>query len=212
MIQKLIDEALQKEQDERKDRKRSGKYSPSLFGRCYRMQYWNRLDEPISDPLDARTLRKFKVGKIFHDFVEKLLPNHDVEVKVENEDILGFADVVTENRVMDLKSAHTNDFRRFWSKDYDIFKGKETNWLQVATYAWILKKPECGLCFIGKDDLCIEEYFSYTEKWIPKIEEEVGNLKKWWLLQELPPAEPRAYNGKECSYCGYQTKCKGDTK
>jgi hypothetical protein len=206
-IQQLIDSVLLEKESLKSTRHRSGKWSPSQFGKCYLAQYWHRKNEPISNPIPVRTLRKFAVGKIFHDFVEGLLPEHLTEVKVETDDILGFADIVLDDCVIDIKSAHTNDFRRFWSKDYDIYKGKSTNWLQVATYAKLLNKSWCGLFFIGKDDLCVEQYVAKTSQFEKDIETELEILRAYWRKGELPKAEPRAYNGKECGYCSYKDKC-----
>ena len=211
-LQKLIDEALAREQLERSGRVRSGMISPSSLGRCYRFQYWSRKNEPVSDPIDARTLRKFKAGKLFHDFVGGLLIGQEKEVLVKKDDILGYADIVMEDRVLDIKSVHSNDFRRFWGKDYDVFKEKEGYWLQVATYAWILQKKWCGLFFISKDDLITEQYEALTTRFIPKIEEELKILRDYWNKNELPNGSPRAYNGKECLYCGFYTKCDSPDK
>lgn len=212
MLQKLIDDALQKEQDSRKDRVRSGMWSPSSFGRCFRYQYWNRKNEPISNPVDARTLRKFKAGKLFHDFVEKLLPEHQTEVLVKKDDILGYADVVFTDKVIDVKSVHSYDFKRFWSTGYDVYKEKDSYWRQVATYSWILGKKWCGLFFISKDDLITEQYEALTEKFIPSIKAELKILRDYWDKKELPEGKPIAYGGKECEYCSYRTKCDSPNK
>lgn len=210
MIQKLIDECLAKEQESRSQRVRSGLWSPSLFGRCYRAQYWNRKDEPVTDPPDARVLRIFKAGKLFHDFVQKLITeqhlNIQTEVKVLTEDICGYADIVNDNCVWDIKSIHS---KAFWYMDkQDIAVTKFPHILQVMTYAIILKKPNTRLVYISKDDLCIREYgFIVNERWEEEVSNELKKLNEFWANEWLPPAEPRAYKGKECQYCGFKTKC-----
>jgi len=213
MIQKLIDAELIKEQEARKDRVRSGKISPHMLGRCYRAQYWNRKNEPQTNPPDVATLRKFKAGTLFHDYVEQFLPKHETEVKVETEDILGYADIVPEDCVWDVKSIHSRAFWYMEKNDYNINKAKYGNILQVMTYAMLLDKPKGGLIFISKDDLYSAEYVFGLDNWKPQVESELERLRAAWMVQELPPGRPRAYTNakgeiKEGVYCGWQTKCK----
>jgi hypothetical protein len=138
-VQELIDETL----EPKEKRIRSGKMSPSSFGKCFRNQYWNRLDVQ-GEPLDARTLRVFKAGNLFHDFVQSLLINEQVkkEVLVESEDVKGFADLVNTEEVIDIKSQHS---KSFWYRQKEIKESKDAeksvkdmffnNWLQVVYYA-----------------------------------------------------------------------------
>lgn len=206
-IQDIINKALLKEQEDRAGRQRSGKWSPSSFGYCYRRQYWNRKNETPSNPIDERTLRVFKAGKLFHDFVQNYIPDQSKEVKVDKDDILGYADIVTKDSVIDIKSVHSKAFWYMEKSNYDVKKEKENNWIQVATYAWILGKEWVRLMFISKDDLCIAEYAFPTKEFIPKVEEELKILRGYWEKEEVPPAKPRCYNGKECKYCQFLGLC-----
>jgi len=207
MIEKLIDDYLLAEQVKKADRIRSGLWSPSSFGRCFRNQFWNRKNEPQTNPPDLRALKIFKVGNLFHDFIQGMLPNCQHEVIVKYDDIFGYADIVTEDTVIDIKSQHSKGFWYMEQKDYDINKEKETNILQVCTYAWILKKPKASLFLVSKDDLCVKEYGFNVENWIPKIEEELKTLRGYWDKNELPEAKPRAFGGKEGRYCSFCDKC-----
>ena len=211
-IQSLIDESLQAEQEARKDRIRSNKFSPSLFGRCYRAQYWNRLAEPESNPSDARTLRVFAVGKLFHEFVQRLFPDAQKEVRVETDDVLGFADIVYGDNVVDIKTVHSKSFWYAKRDGYDVNKEKNSNILQVMFYVHILKATTGRLVFISKDDFCIDEYGFHIDKWRSEVEKELETLRYYWSKQNLPPAIPRAYgstaeNPRECSYCSWKDKC-----
>lgn len=208
LLQK-IDEALAKKQAERATKERSGLWSPSSFGRCLRAQYWNRLNEPYSDKPDARSLRVFAVGDLFHDFVQQFVPTAQVEVECKWEDVSGRADVVDETAVYDIKSQHSKGFHYMRQAGYDIKKEKECNWLQLATYGMILHKPNIHLVIISKDDLLVNEYADITTHWIPKVIEELKNLRGYWDKKELPPCQPRAYGGKEGKYCNWRSKCLG---
>jgi len=205
-LQEIIDKALLDEQNSRTPRTRSGKISPSSLGRCFKYQYWNRKNEPPSNPLEARTLRIFAAGKLFHNYVEALLPNLQKEVLVETDDIKGYADIVTEDSVVDIKSHNFGDQRRMWGKTYDIYKEKLNYWLQVALYAKLLDKPKCGLFFVSKDNLVVDQFESPTSRFKNMLEVELETLRTHWR-GGLPKGEPRAYGGRECQYCNFCDKC-----
>jgi CRISPR/Cas system-associated exonuclease Cas4 (RecB family) len=206
-IQELIDKSL-----ERKGHKGSGKISPSQLGRCYRFQYWSRKGEEHSNPLDKLTLRKFKCGDLFHEFVQDFLPKHQTEVLIETEDIKGYADIVLEDEVIDIKSQHSRAFWYMQKSNYDINTKRYPNILQLMTYCYLLKKPKGRLIFVSKDDLTIAEYGFYLSKWQKEVENELNHIRFFWKGKKLPPADPRAYlNDKgepqECKYCPYKDKC-----
>ena len=215
-IQALIDESIKKSQESRKDKPRSGKISPSGLGRCFRYQYLYRKGEPPSNPIDERTLRVFKVGDLFHDFVQGFLPDYQSEVRCEQDDILGYADVVLDDSVLDIKSQHSFAWHYMEKPGYNVYKEKLNNWLQVACYAEILEKPKVGLVLISKDDLCIAQYWSPTERFSHELSEELTQVRFNWASQKEPPAKPRCYidkktgKSKECGFCLFQDKCKGE--
>ena len=208
-IQDLIDEALVP-----KPRVRSGKWSPSSFGYCFRAQFWNRKDEPKSNPPDARSLRVFKVGQLFHDFVQGLLPDvEQTEAEIESEDVKGFADIVRLNEVVDIKSQHSKSFWWMKKKDCDIKQEKYGNWLQVLYYARELGKDFGRLVFISKDDLAIQEYVQPLDGyWREQLDLELGKLRMLWGKDKLPDAQPRCTQTKKgtywhCEYCSWKDKC-----
>ena len=207
-IQELIDTKLAKKNEGEFEKRNTGKYHPSSLGRCYRMQYWQRKGEKPSNPPDARTLRVFQAGHLFHDFIQQYLPKHEVEVVCEAKNIKGSADIVTDDTVIDIKSQHSRAFWWMKKKGADIRKEKYNNWLQVACYAFILDKPKLRLVFISKDDLCITEYNDTLANWSEELTKEVRTLDGIWEEDVLPAATPRCYNGKECDYCNFKSKCK----
>jgi len=217
-LQKVINDELLSEQESRKGRKRSGKWSPSSLGGCYRKQYWNRLDEPKTNLPDARTLRVFKVGNFFHEFIQDLIvkqfPEAKIEQKVESDDVLGFADIVLENEVIDVKSMHSYGFKYLDENGYDIEKEKSDHVFQVMTYALLLNKEFVRMVYVSKDDLRIAEFpLVLNDWWKMKIDNEFKVLSGFWESKELPKAEPRLYFNKtkqkhmECNYCNFRDKC-----
>lgn len=212
-IQELIDQAL----EPKEKRQRSGKFSPSSLGKCYRAQYWNRKDIAPSNPVDTRTLRVFKAGNLFHDFVQNLIIANNPEVKkevlVENEDFKGYADLVINGEVIDIKSQHS---KAFWYRSKLEWKELEPkllpNILQVVFYAVELGKERARLVMVSKDDLCIDEYPLLVSNYTLKLGEEIATLRDIWHYDALPKAEPRAYPDKdgkpaECAYCQFRDLC-----
>ena len=207
MIKEILDTYIQVKEEAKKTRVRSGKFSPSLFGSCLRRQIWNRQDKPISNPPDDRSLRVFECGHIFHKFIQDLLPTHQVEVEVEEDDVKGFADIVTEGEVIDIKSQHSKAFWYSKRVGYDIKKEKRNNIMQVCYYALKLNKPIGRLVFMSKDDLCMDEWTFTATQWEDAINRELETLRMWWEAEKDPPAVPRLYNGSECKFCNFKDAC-----
>lgn len=212
-IQALLDDKL-KAKDEQK-RIRSHKFSPSSFGYCYRKQIFNRQDVPKTNPPDARSLRIFACGNLFHDFVQQFFPDAQTEVLVELDDLKGYADIVRDDEVVDIKSCHSGQFNYLCTPGYDIATEKYSNIIQLMAYALYLGKPRGRLVFVSKDDLRIEEFPFFTEKWKDQVELELQTLRSYWNLGagQLPPPVPRAFidgvdKFKECrKYCAWRDHC-----
>ena len=207
-IQELIDNALLKEEELKSARIRSGKFSPSSFGRCYRMQFWNRKNEPKSNPISVEVLRRFKVGNIIHSYAQSFFPQAQREVIVlSGDDLVGYADIVLENEVIDIKSCRSYEFKLFKKKGFDVKEEKFQNCLQVCTYALFLNRLKAKLIFIEKDALDSMEFVLETKDFKKNIEEELEMLRGYWKQDKLPPPLPRAYGGNEGKYCSFQLKC-----
>lgn len=210
MIQELIDDILA--EDQKEERVRSGLWNPSKFGRCLKLQYLDRHNEPKSSHVDARTLRVFKVGHVFHEWIQDLIlskyPDAEIEKKVQTKHLKGFADYVLDDEVGDIKTVHSKSFWYLKKKGSNILEDKKENILQLTTYAILLNKPYIRLVLVSKDDLTIKEYrIKVTFDLKKKVGHELYQLNKYWREQQLPPAKPRAFNGKECKYCNYQEVC-----
>ena len=212
-IQKLIDAALLAEQCKQLTRERSGLWTPGKLGKCYRAQFWSRKKEPETNPPDLQALRRFKVGNLFHDYIQSFYPAAQIEVEVKAEDIIGYADLVIDDTVIDIKSVAEYAFKYFLAPEFDVNKEKDTNCMQVCTYAWLLNKPKASLIFVNIASVSTMEFVLNVDTWKPRIEAELKILRKIWNIQELPPALPRVYidkktgKSKECGYCPYLDKC-----
>jgi hypothetical protein len=224
-LQDRIDEKLLNDAKQRELRTRSGKFSPSSFGKCFRAQVLNRANVSQSNPPDLKTLQIFEGGKVLHDYVQQYFGKGEVEVKIESEHFVGYADLVLEDIVWDIKS--TNPAYFFYSgfgekrKEYSVQeineiipKKKMSNILQVTKYAIELGKPRIGLIFISRDlsyGTRAHEWTGRTEDYAPLIRVEEGLLMKHWNKYKedgtFPACNPRLYDGREGNYCGWKDYC-----
>ena len=209
----IIDKALMEEQEKNVNRIRSGKISPSGFGTCFRKQYYDRLNIPKTNPPDLNSLRRFKCGKLFHDYIQKFIPKAQTEVKYEDDDVLSYIDIVLDDRTVEIKSVHSRQFWYFTQKGFNINVDKRPNILQAVSGAMFMNKPMATLLFVSKDDLCTSEYDFKVEVWKDEVTEELNTLKYYFNNKEIPKAIPRAFNSvdlgdKECDkYCGFRDYC-----
>jgi hypothetical protein len=206
-IAKLIEVELLRKQEEGKKRERSGKFSPSKLGSCLRSQIWSRMNEPETNSPDVDALKRFAVGNVIHTYVQNLFDVENVEVVIETEDIKGYIDIEKSDEVVDIKSVSDWAFKYIKTKDFDVNSEKPNNCMQIALYAKIKQKEKASLFFINTKSLASVQCEVDLAKWIPLVDAELETLRGYWDKKELPPAFPRLYNGKECQYCGWQTKC-----
>jgi hypothetical protein len=213
MLYELLKDSLLKEQEKRKDRVRSGKFNPSSFGQCFRRQVWNRLNETPSNPPDLKGLTIFRVGKWYHDGLEAVLPDHQTEVEIDLFDVKGYADIVLEDEVADLKSIREYGFKKIKKLEGDeIFHEKPEDVIQVVFYAITLKKPKARLSYIAKDSHEVKEFELDVNAFRDIVEDELITLRHYWDAHRLnnlllPKAKPRLYGGNECKYCQFKGKC-----
>jgi len=208
-IQEMITKALLDKQEKKKNRTRSNKFNPSSFGRCYRNQYWNRQDEPVTNPVNVKSLMNFEEGSYTHSLIQDQLPVEMVEKEIDSEDVFGRADIVEEDAVTDIKSAEARGFKAFHDIPSDKFVDKNPHYfLQTGWYACMLKKKYIRIRSNVKGSLqSFRIHEQPTELWKDKVQHELDMLRMYWDKQELPPAEPRAFNGRDCTYCAWRKKC-----
>ena len=206
MIQQKVDDRLLIEDAKKAGRVRSGKWNASSLGKCYRSQYWNRKGEPKSNPISIDALRRFKIGNLIHQYFEDILKeDHFIEVKVEDDNSIGYADIVGIDEVVDIKSVRSFQYKlmKDKKKPYDFKKEKKDNILQVTYYAKGLGKAKGRLIFVDKDSLDAIEFEFDVAGFERDLQEELEVLNGYWAKEKLPPPMPRLYNGKECAYCGF---------
>jgi CRISPR/Cas system-associated exonuclease Cas4 (RecB family) len=223
LLQDKIDLDLISKAKKNESRERSGKFGASSYGKCFRAQVMNRQNVKPSNPLTIDTLHMFEAGKLIHDYVQQYYPGQ-TEIKVESEHFIGYADIVTDDAVIDIKSVNPAYFfhsgfgekrKTFSVSEIDavILRKKVMNILQVADYALQLCKPVIKLVYFSRDlsyGIRAHEWSDQTANWEQAVKDEKDTLVKLWEAKELPPKAPRLYDGKECQYCPYYDKQKAE--
>jgi len=212
-LSQLVDSFLLNEQELRSKRLRSGKFSPSSFGRCFRNQYWNRKNEPESNPADMKSLRRMRVGTVLHGWLESLVSCQVlsiIERGYESIDCAYFVDVELEDKIVEIKTAGAYAFKKLCGKDYDIRKDKPHNILQAAYYAVMRKKDLFELYFFCTDSGLDKGFQFDTKDWVEKVAEELSILNGFWAKGKLPPPAKRL--SWDCGYCNWKDKCEEEVK
>jgi len=192
-----------------------------MLGKCFRAQYWVRKNEVASDAIPIEVLRIFEVGHVLHRAMQAPLDKARCEQEFEFDDIVFHPDYFDDECVYDFKSIKvgfkTKKFAIGFSKmkveGFDVVKEYPQNVLQVITEAYFLKKAKGELIYVCKDNgltnLDVGKPFVFnTVDWEEAVTKELHLLRAWWDTQKLPQALPRIYNGAECRYCSFRTKCK----
>jgi hypothetical protein len=171
------------------------------------MQYWYRQGEPVTNEIPMKSLKIFRIGNLFHRDIQQYLPQDQVEVEFKKGGVFGHADYVGEDFVEDFKTVGTFPWKLMSNPSYDVEKDKKNYVLQLMAYCLFFEKPRGILTFINKDNYETMSYeFQYAD-WKTRVRDEIMALNVAWGNKVLPPAQPRAYNFRDCSYCPFQDKC-----
>lgn len=202
-IQEIVDAEVS-----RKEEKEQKSWHPSSLGQCLTKAYLVRAG--IAKPqFDARTLRVFSAGKMFEDWlVDKLISQgveHETQSRIEipEWDMTGYADLVMDGIVYEIKSKHS---RAFW---YMVNKGEGPSLhheMQLWVYLKCLKKELGKIVYISKDDMCIQEYPVHldTPRIRDAVEKEVEILQQAWK-SKLPPQPITDKKDWRIKYCDIHT-------
>jgi len=213
-IQDRFNQHIRKQQEARKDRKGSGKIKPSGLGQCYRRQIYAIRQEEVTNPPDITSVKRMLLGTVVHETIQKAYAKTEKEILVQNDNIKGYADIVGDDYVSDIKTVSPYAYKWVTKPDIDIAEEKKDHWLQVATYGLYLNKPKIRLAFVNTGNLNqIKEFEQLTKDWHSKVEKEIDKVVCLLGFKGLPDGIPRLYGvdkegePRECQYCNYSTLC-----
>lgn len=200
-IQKLINDAVKN--DDRKDYVQKSWWASSLGG-CLTGAYLTRKGL-AKKSFNDRTLRVFQAGRMFEDWLVGLVAKQTNKFETQvgcswkEMNLTGYADLVINDLVYEVKSKHS---RAFWYMDRKGEGASRHNQYQLWTYLKCLGKKEGRLIYISKDDLGVLEYpvFVDDKKLESEVVAELTTLNRAWK-EELPPKPIEDKKDWRYKYC-----------
>jgi len=228
---RAVDEYVESLEEERVP---DGKWHPSSFWTCTRAAIMGFRAIPATNPPDKQSKRIFRIGHIFHAFVQQALglsPDlkevyAEVGIEISEWNMTGHGDVLVEFEdghweLFEIKSTKSlkytpKDDHRKQATCYFVairdfgFTIDDTDTLMQAPLGE--KLTHIRLIYLNKTDLEMKEYlYEYTPAWRTLIEqrlEELGDLEDT-AVESLPVIEKDNWFTGYCPYKG-SGKCCGD--
>tara|TARA_R110002012_G_scaffold266872_1_gene450488 strand:- start:477 stop:1211 length:735 start_codon:yes stop_codon:yes gene_type:complete len=151
-------------------------FHASSSGMCMRKHYFQHVAKVKPNPIDANTMRLFRIGDMVHEDIQDALTEYaqlngskiyiETEIRLPEVNVRGFLDVLIadDGALYDIKTCNS----RKWSKLFG-YKYKDPNpsinyHLQLGTYAWWYEKEhntklkKLALFYYNKDTSRVREY------------------------------------------------------
>jgi len=217
-IQEIINKSVRGKR--RKHHEQKTWYVSSL-GSCLTANYLARKGIATKE-FDDRTLRVFKVGNMFEDWLVeqvaegekdfetqigmggKVVNGELIKSKKEDSEISGYADLRIGNMIYEIKTKHS---KAFWYMNKRHMGPNRQHEYQLWTYLKLLNKPEGRLVYLSKDDLAILEYpvFLKDKELESEVMNEINILNEAWE-KGLPPKPVEDKKDWRYKYCSNHKK------
>jgi len=196
---KPIMDLLLKGREKRKKKDGKPRFGVGRLISCLRKAYFDLTEEV---PISLEKLWIFSRGHAIHDYVQKDLPNEDVELFLEKEfgtfNVIGFADAVHDGTLYELKTtASIPD------------KPKEAHIMQSQSYYSLLspeKQKEIKDIIIIYFSLHKIKHFEIPKRNMLSYLEARGTILAEALKHGIPPNKEVSWL---CDYCEYKEFCDG---
>lgn len=209
----LVELVSQRIADDKKE-KEYASWRASSMGKCLREHYYRRLGVKPTSPPDERKDRVFKVGDIFHEWIQNMVLDsmgkevfkhgEIVAVEVEKElssskwDNAGRCDllIMFADGYLILIDIKTINSRAFWHLENSHKNVKDKfpqYWVQLGDYMLMSKLSgvpvdEGRILLVSKDDLMMKEVtYLLTEELEERVKSELSTLNQHWADKTLPP-------------------------
>ena len=219
-IEGMIDAYIHDTEEERLP---DGKFHPSSLWMCDRQAVMQARGEVKTNPPDARTMRTFKIGHMFHAFIQEAI-THTLKSRFEPEFdvdfglVTGHGDGISEEDgpehvVWEFKSAKS--LRRMEKENAP----QEHHVKQVATYAVGKKRDgfnvrEVRIVYFEKNSMEVLEFvIPYRVEWESMVDNKVDALAPYLQDPSLADSYPGCNGPKWLhSYCPFYPACERSTK
>jgi CRISPR/Cas system-associated exonuclease Cas4 (RecB family) len=239
VVTKAVDEHVEALEEERLP---DGKWHPSSFWTCTRAAVMGHRGLPVTNKPDAQNKRVFRIGHMYHAFVQQALglsPDFkavyaEFGIEIDEWGIKGNGDVLVlfedgHWEVFEIKSTKSlkytpkDDHRKqasvYFTAARDFgFEAADASG-QAAPYAPLGEKlTAIRLIYLNKADLEMKEYvYEYDPQWRVDIEERLAHLQSLadTDIEELPMLDPKDRSTSWFPpYCPYfgSGNCCGDPK
>ena len=180
-------------------------------GKCPRSVFFKFMKAP-NEGLDARILRVFEQGDLFHRHLFSVLYRIRgisviTEIQVPAQEIIsGRADAIItcngENYILDIKSMNSMIFK-------NLNAPKEENVYQIQLYLHFFRIQKGILLYIDKDRQDMKEFFiEYDKALCEKLLGGFYELKSKIETKTLPARLEDYPKNWQCQYCQYKEVCK----
>lgn len=195
-------------------------WQASKLGSCLTGVYLERKGVEPDTEFDQRTLRVFKCGQLFEEWVTNLCENTkdtmtELQVRAEmpQENATGYADMVITDKksgkkyVYEIKSKHSYGFKYLQQEG-----ANRQHQMQLWFYLKCLGIEEGRIFYVSKDDLRVMDFLVEldNEELEKSVMNELATLNEAWK-QELPPPLPEKDDWR-AKYCRWHEKCKTQEK
>ncbi len=207
MLKELIDKFYL---DKNKERTQTHFYITDA-GKCSRATFFKFKKAPKRE-LEARVLRMFDHGDLYHYFIMRaLFGAREVRVVAGELDIppqemiSGRADAIlsinNELYVLDIKSINSMIFERLEAP-------KEENVNQLQLYLHFFQIPKGILLYVNKDNQDLKEFIvNYDRNLCSKLLNQFRELKKKIDSDIVPQPLPDYPGNWQCKYCQFREIC-----
>ncbi len=190
---------------EQNTRDRSKIHIPEITG-CSR-KLWLNLRMP--DQTINMVSMAMKVGTQLHVLTQEILQDLNLITKEQTEvpvifndyPVIGSADVVSGDYVVDLK------FQSSWSFDHPFSESTHAYKMQVLLYAYGLGKKFGTVFAVNRGTLGFKAVTYMTEKHIHEIRKYLNRAKEIYESETMPHREHQTPDNFECRYCPHKSAC-----
>ena len=206
VIEKMIEEAIRKEERERVE----GVYYPSELPFCLRRNYFlYKVKKEVSLPV----LKIFELGNMLHSWFSKVFERAGVLDRSEEKMVYHDGLITIKGRCDDIIKLKKSGKRilleiktvrnlRF------IKEPKREHAMQLSFYMFALGFKKAYLVYVDRRDLRIRVFtVSFDESLFNELVERAHLLDSFVKNNEKPPKTSKKWM---CNYCQYRWECEGD--
>ena len=168
------------------------------------LRLWLNLQEQVPSGFITMPMM---IGTALHNMTQSIVcqmqSNVEVEVPISylpEYPVIGQADIVDENYVIDLKFVSSWGYKNYMEKGNNAYK------IQVLTYAYKLGKKFAAIFIVERGTLNFKAQMYIVDEHEPEILRFLDRARDIYESKE-PPERDYSVPDKECNFCPYKERC-----